>query len=318
MFDLTSAIKNEGYRLGFSKIGIAKVERLTEVEQLFKQWLNNGYHGTMNWLVNSAEQRIDPREILPDAKSIIVTALNYYTKHKHSSNTNTGKISRYAWGKDYHLVLQKRLKQLLEFIKSHAPQTDGKIFVDTGPVMEKVWAQRAGLGWQGKHTILITEKYGSWIFLGVIILNIQLQYDKPETDQCGDCNLCIQACPTNAIVEPYVLDSNRCISYLTIEHREDIPENLGNNFDRWIYGCDTCQDVCPWNQKFNQETEINEFVPDADNINPSLESLAKLSKHEFRKRFKHTAIMRTTYNGFIRNVNFILKHSGQNVYASTT
>jgi epoxyqueuosine reductase len=237
---------------------------------------------------------------------MLCVAMNYYTDVQHLSNSETGKISRYAWGDDYHEILQGRLESLLEFIKQQNPEAIGKVYVDTGPVMDKVWAQRAGIGWEGKHTNVISQEFGSWLFLGEIILNIELDYDVPATDHCGDCTLCIEACPTDAIVEPYIVDSNKCISYLTIEHRGEIAKELGEMFDRWIYGCDICQDVCPWNHKFGQETEVKEFTPREFNKAPLLEEVASITQEEFSKLFRHSPIKRTKVTGLRRNAQVIL------------
>src|SRR5712692_1902173 len=219
---LTQEIKSKALELGFCNVGIARAERLEKEGGLLIEWLARGYHGTMEWMVRNLDKRVDPQHVLPGAKSVIAVAMNYYTDVQHSDDEKSGKVSRYAWGDDYHDVLKERLEKLLDFIKSKDGDVEGKVYVDTGPVLDKVWAQRAGIGWEGKHTNLITREYGSWVFLGEIIINRELDYDPPATDHCGSCTLCIEACPTDAIVEPYVLDSNLCISYLTIEHRGEI------------------------------------------------------------------------------------------------
>ena len=246
---LTETIKQRAYDLGFCKVGIARADRLSQESGRLNDWLRRGYHGTMRWMESKLEKRADPRNILPGAKSVLSVALNYYTDARHADDASIGKVSRYAWGDDYHDVLTQLLDKLLEQIRTIEPSAVGIAYVDTGPVMDKVWAQRAGIGWEGKHTNVITQEYGSWVFLGEIILNLELAYDEPATDHCGSCTLCIEACPTQAIVEPYVLDSNRCISYLTIEHRGEIPPEFSAQFEGWIYGCDICQDVCPWNRR---------------------------------------------------------------------
>ena len=309
MNPMTEEIKREALRLGFSKVGIAPVDRLESDGLRLKEWLARGYHGTMDWMSRNVDKRIDLQNILPGATSVISVAMNYYTDSIHKNDFATGKVSRYAWGDDYHEVLSERLKILLDFIKQKSPDTEGKVYVDTGPVMEKVWAEQAGIGWEGKHTNVITQEYGSWVFLGEIILTLPLEYDTPATDHCGSCTLCIEACPTDAIVEAYVLDSNKCISYLTIEHRGEIAKELGEKFDRWIYGCDICQDVCPWNHKFSIETQLTEFEPRKINQGPNLELLSKMTAEEFSQHYKKSSMKRTKHSGLMRNVNIVLSSS---------
>ena len=308
--ELTHYIKQEALRLGFDKVGIAPAARLDEEAAHLEQWLARGYHGSMEWMAKKFEKRVDPTLILPDAKSVIAVALNYYTPVHHSDNELAGKISRYAWGDDYHDIMSIRLEELLDSVKAMEPSAAGKAYVDTGPVMDKVWAQRAGIGWLGKHTNVITQEFGSWLFLGEIILNLELEYDSPATDHCGECTLCIEACPTQAIAEPYVVDSNRCISYLTIEHRGEIAQELGEELNRWIYGCDICQDVCPWNQKFSTPTSVGEFYPREHNRAPKLEEVAAMTSEEFRARYRKSPVKRTKHAGLTRNasVQMPVKH----------
>jgi len=301
MATLTEEIKARARELGFCEVGVTRAEYLMEEGSRLIEWLKRGYHGTMMWMARNVEKRVDPRNILPDAVSIISVAMNYYTPVVHTSDDRVGKISRYAWGDDYHEIVKEKLTELLDFIKTRTPEAHGKVYVDTGPVLDKVWAQRAGIGWEGKHTNIISKNYGSWIFLGEIILNLELDYDPPAADHCGTCTLCIDACPTGAIVEPYVLDSNRCISYLTIEHRNELDQRLVREFDNWIYGCDICQDVCPWNHKRAQPTTMKEFFPREDNIAPSLEEIANLQPEEFNQRFRKSAIKRVKHAGLVRN-----------------
>lgn len=304
---LTDRIKSKALELGFSKVGVTRAVELEQEGRLLREWLSRNYHGTMEWMARNFEKRISPQEVLPNARSVVSVAMNYYTSLQHVSDPAIGKISRYAWGDDYHDLMKDRLDQLLGFIKTDKPEANGKAYVDTGPVMDKVWAVRAGIGWQGKHTNVITREFGSWIFLGEIILDIPLEYDEPSADYCGTCTRCIDACPTHAIVEPYVLDSNLCISYLTIEHRGDLPETLASYFENWIYGCDICQDVCPWNKKFSQPTAENAFLPREENLAPRLEILAEMEEDEFRERFRGSPIKRTKHTGLIRNVRALLK-----------
>lgn len=306
--DLTSQIKQKARDLGIHKIGIARAETLSVEGTHLNEWLGRGFHASMRWMEKNVEKRTDPRFVVSGARSVISCAVNYYTPTPHGDDPEKGKISRYAWGDDYHIHVTKRIQSLFECIKQLAPESEGRYYVDTGPVMEKVWAQRAGLGWQGKHTNLITKDYGSWVFLGVIITTLELEYDQPMEDFCGTCTACIDACPTDAIHQPYVLDSKRCISYLTIEHRGEIAESLGKKFDHWIYGCDICQDVCPWNS-FRQETEQTEFTAREKNIDPSLNELIGISQEEFSSRFKNSPIKRTKREGIIRNALIVQKNT---------
>lgn len=303
---LTQLIKSKALDLGFSEVGIARVVTLAEEGTHLQEWLRRGYHASMRWMERNLEKRIDPRKVLQNAKSIVCVALNYYSSEKHSKNSGSGKISRYAWGDDYHGVLSERLKALMEFITIQMPVAKGKIYVDTGPVMDKSWAVQAGIGWLGKHTNVINRKVGSWILLGEIILDIELDYDYPITDFCGTCTACIEACPTGAIVEPYVLDSNLCISYLTIEHRGDLPKRLVPKFDNWIFGCDICQEVCPWN-RFQKETKEAAFRPRSKNITPSLVELCDLNQEEFNRRFQRSALQRIKRDGLVRNAKAVLE-----------
>jgi len=302
---LTEEIKIKALELGFCKIGIAKAELLNVEGEHLKEWLRLGYQASMLWMEKNVEKRVDPRNIVPNAQSVISVAINYYSPEEHTNEPTVGKISRYAWGDDYHILVTKRIEKLAECIKQLAPRSDNRYYVDTGPMMDKVWASRAGIGWQGKHTNFITKEYGSWVFLGEIITTEILDYDSPIEDFCGSCTACIEACPTDAIREPYIVDSNRCISYLTIEHRGEIAKELGKNFDQWIYGCDICQDVCPWN-KFQQPTEHNEFEPRIENINPLLKELENITQEEFSKRFKNSPIKRSKHEGIIRNASIVL------------
>jgi epoxyqueuosine reductase len=305
-FSPTHRLKMKAFELGFSSIGIARAELLNEEENHLREWFARGYHASMKWLERDVAKRIDVTKVLPNAKSVICVALNYYTPSQHSNNSALGKISRYAWGDDYHIVLTKRLEKLYEFIKSEIPGVEGKIYVDTGPVMDKAWAARAGIGWLGKHTNIITRKFGSWVFLGEILIDAELEYDTPMLDYCGNCNACLDACPTQAIVQPYVLDANKCISYLTIEHRDELPKDLVLNFQNWIYGCDICQNVCPWNL-FQKETEESVFQPREENVAPKLTELAEMSQEEFSRRFRRSSIKRTKHSGLVRNVKAVLE-----------
>lgn len=295
-------IKLKAADIGFSKVGIVAPEPLIEENARLIDWLGRGFHGEMAWMEREPEKRTDPRILFPDAKSIVIVALNYFTPYRHETDANTGKISRYAWGDDYHDVVREKLTELLSWIKSEDPSVDGKICVDTAPMMDKAWAVRAGLGWLGKHSNVITTELGSWIFIGSLLLNIELEYDTQTIeDHCGSCTACLDACPTNAIVEPYVVDSRKCISYVTIELRGDeLPENVADKLDGWIYGCDICQDVCPWN-RFEQPTEMTRFEPRLGETSLGLNVISEMTHEEYVPRFRRSAIKRTKLAGLKRN-----------------
>ncbi|MBI4853091.1 MAG: tRNA epoxyqueuosine(34) reductase QueG [Acidobacteria bacterium] len=299
-------IKNKALELGLTKIGIIAVEALEKEKTLLQEWLALGYHGKMGYLARNFEKLADPKILLPSAKSIIAVALNYYTPHKHSNSLDKGKISRYAWGDDYHDVLGEKLKVFLDWIKEKEPTTEGKCFVDAGPMMDKVWAVKAGIGWLGKHTNVITRDHGSWIFLGEILLNLELEYDNNIVpDFCGTCTRCIDACPTNAIVAPYLLDATRCISYGTIELKDsNLPPLIADNLQNWIFGCDVCQDVCPWN-RFSSETNEQSFQPREGLTQPDLGELEQITPLEFKERFKGSPITRPKHAGFLRNIKAV-------------
>ena len=298
----TEQIKLEALKIGFHKIGIVRAEPLHEEGDLFKQWLARNYHASMQWLEREPEKRFDPNLIYPEAKSIIVVALNYYTAHEHEESGAKGKISRYAWGDDYHDVLKEKLRELLAFIKSVNETADGKICVDTAPVMDKAWAVRAGLGWLGKHSNVITKEYGSWVFIGEILLNLELDFETELiADHCGTCRMCLDACPTGAIVEPFLVDSNRCLSYATIELRSPaLPEEITANLNGWLYGCDICQDVCPWN-RFEKPTEEIRFEPRPENVSADLDAILALTPEQYAARFRRSAMKRTKLTGLKRN-----------------
>jgi epoxyqueuosine reductase len=306
--ELTDRIKSKALDVGFNKVGIARADEVTSAS-LLQKWLASGFQGTMKWMLNRQDERNDPRKYYPGARSVVSVALNYNSPQKISSDPDIAKISRYAWGDDYHDIMKDKLHLLLDEIKSICPEAKGICCVDTSPVMDKYWAVQAGIGWQGKHSNVITRELGSWVFLGEIIINIELEYDQPIEDFCGTCNRCIEACPTDAITQPYVVDSNKCISYLTIEYRgESFPKETERSFGGWIYGCDICQDVCPWNEKFAQPTTVEGFHPREENVNRKTESWVQLSEDEFRKRFKNSPVKRTKYAGFMRNVKQVLSN----------
>ena len=299
-------IKRHARDLGFTHVGIARAEDLAPEGELLREWLDRGYHAGMKWMTRDPERRSDPREVLPGARSVVAVAMNYYSPEQHAAGPDQGKISRYAWGDDYHDILEKRLFQLEEQMHALLPDAQTRRYADTGPVMDKAWAVRAGIGWLGKHSNVITRDRGSWVFLGEILTTAQLEYDRPIADFCGTCTACIEACPTDAIVEPYVVDANRCISYLTIEHRgEHIPGASRWDFHNWVFGCDICQDVCPWNS-FAVQTAENGFAPREGNLRPDLHELAEIEDSAFRERFRKSPVKRCKPSGMRRNARTVL------------
>jgi epoxyqueuosine reductase len=299
---LTDKIRKKALEIGFHKIGFARAEPLSEEGAKLREWLKKDYQGEMAWLEREPEKRADPSLVFPDARSIIVLALNYYTPHEHEPDPAKGKISRYAWGDDYHDVVKKKLRELLEWIRSEIPGAEGKVCVDTAPVMDKAWAVRAGLGWLGKHSNVITKEYGSWVFIGEIIVNIELDYSSETVpDHCGSCTACLDACPTGAIVAPFLVDSKACLSYATIELRSsEFPPVIKENLEGWLYGCDICQDVCPWN-RFQKPTEEAAFEPRGSETSIDLDEILTLSPETYAERFRRTAIKRAKLTGLRRN-----------------
>ncbi|HEX7997353.1 MAG TPA: tRNA epoxyqueuosine(34) reductase QueG [Pyrinomonadaceae bacterium] len=297
---------------GFHKVGIVRAGALRPERERLQEWLGRGFQGEMRWMERDPEQRADPRLLFPQARFVVAVALNYYTPHQHTDAPDTGKISRYAWGDDYHDIVGSRLKSLLAWIKQEWPEAEGKACVDTSPMMDKAWAARAGLGWIGKHTNLITSDYGSWVFLGELLLSLELEADDELVeDHCGTCTLCIEACPTQAITEPYVVDSNKCISYATIELRTpELPIEVANNLDGWLYGCDVCQDVCPWN-RFEKQTDEPRFEPRPDNVTPHLSEILELAPETYAARFRRSAIKRAKLDGLRRNALALVKDKTQ-------
>lgn len=299
--ELRLRLAEKAAELGFGGFGITSAVSTPDDRDRLFQWLTRGYHASMAWMARTAERRADLRRVLPGARSVISVAMNYYHPHAHNECCGELKVSRYAWGEDYHRIVGQRLESLKQHLDNLCPESKSITYVDTGPVMEKAVAQRAGLGWVGKNTCLITREYGSWVFLGEVITTAELPADQTHTDFCGSCSRCIEACPTDAFPEPYVLDSGRCISYWTIEHRGDIPEELAAHFDGWIFGCDICQDVCPWN-KFARVSEVEEFAPTRDCLCPPAERWSSLTPEEFRAEFANSPILRTKSEGLARNI----------------
>jgi epoxyqueuosine reductase len=297
---LAENIKQRALFEGFNKVGIVGAESLEDEGRQLKEWLARGYHGEMRWMARDVHKRIDLREIFPPARSVVVVALNYFTPHQHQQSPATGKVSRYAWGDDYHDVVKEKLVSLLEWIKEQEPSAEGKVCVDIQPVMDKAWAVRAGLGWLGKHSNVITPEHGSWVFIGELLLNLDLEHDRERIDDhCGTCTLCIDACPTAAITEPYVVDSNKCISYATIELRApELPAEM--DLAGWLYGCDICQDICPWN-RFEQATSETRFAPREGNVEPRLSDILELTPEAYAARYRGSAMKRAKLSGLQRN-----------------
>ena len=297
-------IKEKAIELGFHKVGIAKAAKTKQEQERLNQWLDQKKHADMEWIENRKSERGNIFNYFSEAKTVISLGMNYYVGKEQSDLTSDFKFSNYAWGDDYHLVIKSKLFSLLEFIKNKKPNVKGLVCVDTAPIMEKVWAQRAGLGWQGKHTNLISTDFGSWLFLGEIIIDFELEPDDPFTkDLCGSCTACIDACPTHALGE-YELDSGKCISYLTIEHRGDFIEGH-DDLDGWIYGCDICQEVCPWNISFSKISEEKYFEPRTDIINNTDQKWLEIDQEKFSAIFKKSAAKRTKLMGLKRNIKSV-------------
>lgn len=288
----SSQVKQKALELGFHKVGIALIEdALTTQVQKLQAWLALGYHADMEWMHNPRRQ--DIRLVMPEVQSVICVALNYYTSQQRPEGGEYAKISRYGWGRDYHKVLHKKLKAFSIWLEAQAEGIQARYYADTGPVQDKAWAQRAGIGWVAKNGNVITREYGSWVFLGEVLTNLQLTPDRPHTEHCGTCTRCMEACPTGAITQPFVVDANQCIAYHTIENRaEKLPLAIASNLNGWVAGCDICQDVCPWNQRFAQETDVAEFQPYPENIAPKLTELAAISDAEWDQRFPASALRR--------------------------
>ena len=299
---LTIDIKTKAKTLGFMSCGISKAGFLEEEASKLENWLNKNMNGEMSYMERNFDMRLDPTKIVDGAKSVISLTYNYYSE-KTSEDLNF-KISKYAYGDDYHFVIKNKLKDLFEYIKEKTGDINGRVFVDSAPILERAWAKKSGLGWVGKNTNLISKKNGSFFFLCEIILDLDLDYDHIETDHCGSCTACIDACPTNAIVEPYVVDGSKCISYYTIELKSNIPDYAKNTYDDWIFGCDICQDVCPWN-RFSKPHQEPLFESNKDFLSISKNDWIEMTKETFNKVFKNSAIKRAGFDGIKRNIEFI-------------
>lgn len=299
---ISSRIKDICKSYGFFKVGISKAEPFTEEAEHLKQWLAEGRQADMEWMNFGTEKRIDPAVIMPEVKSIMSLAYLYDTPFTHSDSPGIPKISRYAWGeRDYHKIIKRKLKEICFSIEKYIDGATTKFYVDDGPVLEKSWAVKSGIGWQGKNTTVINPEYGSFFFVAEILVSAELAYDTPIEDLCGGCNICIQACPTNALYEEYKLDANLCIAYHTIENRNEIPDYIDLN--NWIFGCDICQDVCPHNKKKFFSIDKS-FYPKPNIFNKTREELLKLTEEEFNKEFEGTPVRRSKYDRWKRNLNF--------------
>ena len=295
-------IKTEAKRLGFLSCGFSKAEFLEEEAPRLEQWLNKNMHGEMQYMENHFDKRLDPRLLVDGAKSVISLLLNYYPHETQSENSY--KVSKYAYGQDYHHVIKSKLRQLQEFISEEIGEVNGRAFVDSAPVLDKAWAAKSGLGWMGKHSNLLTQQIGSFYFIAELIVDLELEYDSPVTDHCGSCTACIDACPTEAIVEPYVVDGSKCISYFTIELKNEIPTSVKDKFDDWIFGCDVCQDVCPWN-RFSKAHREPLFNPHPELLAMTKKDWEEITEDVFKKIFKKSAVKRTKYSGLERNIKFL-------------
>jgi len=300
----TQMIKAEAKRLGFLSCGISKAEFLEEEAPRLENWLNNNNHGEMAYMANHFDKRLDPTKLVEGSKSVISLLLNYFPKEQQREDTY--KISKYAYGRDYHFVIKDKLKELLHFMQEEIGEVHGRAFVDSAPVLDKAWAAKSGLGWIGKHSNLLTQKVGSFYFIAELIVDLELDYDAPVTDHCGSCTDCLDACPTEAIVAPYVVDGSKCISYFTIELKKEIPNEFQGNFEDWMFGCDICQDVCPWN-RFSTSHNEPLFNPHPELLSMSKKDWEEITSNVFGEIFAKSAVKRTKFSGLKRNIEFLKK-----------
>ncbi len=299
----TELIKTEAKRLGFLSCGISKAEFLEEEAPRLERWLNQNMHGEMKYMENHFDKRLDPTKLVEGSKSVISLLLNYYPSEEQK-DPDAPKISKYAYGTDYHFVIKEKLKQLLHFIQEEIGDVHGRAFVDSAPVLDKAWAAKSGLGWIGKNSNLLTQQVGSFYFIAELIVDLELEYDTPVTDHCGTCTACIDACPTQAIVDPYVVDGSKCISYFTIELKEEIPQSYKGQFDNWMFGCDVCQDVCPWN-RFSKPHNEPLFNTKPELLEMSKKDWEEITQEVFSKVFQKSAVKRTKFSGLSRNIRFL-------------
>lgn len=298
----TNLIKTEAKRLGFLSCGISKSGFLEEEAPRLENWLNNQMNGQLGYMENNFDKRLNPNLLVDDAKSVVSLLLNYYPSE--IQNEESYKISKYAYGQDYHFVIKDKLKELLHTIQTEIGEVSGRAFVDSAPVLDKAWAAKSGLGWIGKNSNLLTQKVGSFYFIAELIIDLELDYDYATTDHCGTCTACIDACPTEAIVSPYIVDGSKCISYFTIELKDNLPAEMKGKFDDWAFGCDVCQDVCPWN-KFSKPHNEPLFNPNPELLSFSKKDWQEITEDTFKKVFKNSAVKRTKLDGFKRNIDFL-------------
>ncbi|WP_445385928.1 tRNA epoxyqueuosine(34) reductase QueG [Robiginitalea sp. IMCC44478] len=298
----TRIIKEEAKRLGFLSCGISRAEFLEEEAPRLEAWLKQGMQGEMSYMENHFDKRLDPRKLVPGARSVVSLLLNYYPEEQQ--NPESYKISKYAYGTDYHFVIKAKLKEMLATLQDEIGQVHGRAFVDSAPVLDKAWAARSGLGWIGKHSNLLTRQVGSFYFIAELILDLELEYDHPVTDHCGSCTACMDACPTQAIVAPYVVDGSKCISYFTIELKNEIPKSVKGQFDDWIFGCDVCQDVCPWN-RFSKPHREPLFNARPELLEMDKKDWEEITEEVFRQVFRKSAVKRTKWSGLKRNIDFV-------------
>jgi len=298
----TDFIKTEAKRLGFLSCGVSKAQFLEEEAPRLENWLNKQMHGQMHYMENHFDKRLDPTKLVEGSKSVISLLLNYFPEK--TQDHETYKLSKYAYGTDYHFVIKDKLKSLLHAIQGEIGEVEGRAFVDSAPVLDKAWAAKSGLGWIGKHSNLLTQQVGSFYFIAELIIDLELEYDSITTDHCGTCTKCIDACPTKAIAEPYVVDGSKCISYFTIELKENIPTEFKGQFEDWMFGCDICQDVCPWN-RFSKSHNEPLFNPHPDLLDMTKKDWEEITEETFKKVFKKSAVKRTKFSGLKRNINFL-------------
>lgn len=300
----TQLIKAEAKRLGFLSCGMSKAGFLEEEAPRLEAWLHKNMNGEMSYMENHFDKRLDPTKLVEGSKSVISLLLNYYPEQ--TQNKNSYKISKYAYGTDYHFVIKDKLKALLHFIQTEIGDVHGRAFVDSAPVLDKAWAAKSGLGWMGKHSNLLTQQVGSFYFIAELIVDLELEYDTPVTDHCGTCTACIDACPTQAIVDPYVVDGSKCISYFTIELKNEIPTDVAGKFDDWMFGCDVCQDVCPWN-RFSKSHSEPLFDPNPELLSMSKKEWEEVTLEVFQEIFRKSPVKRTKFEGLKRNIDFLKK-----------
>ncbi|GAB3201475.1 epoxyqueuosine reductase [Pontibacter aydingkolensis] len=307
----TYQVKQKAQELGFMYCGISKADFLEEEAPRLERWLNQNMHGQMQYMENHFDKRLDPRLLVDGAKTVVSLLLNYYPeKEAQQPEEDTYKISKYAYGTDYHFVIKDKLKELLNYINEEIGEVGGRCFVDSAPVLDKAWAKKSGLGWVGKNSNLITPQVGSFYFIAELIIDLELEPDGPIKDYCGSCTRCIDACPTNAIVEPYVVDGSKCISYFTIELKDQLPQEMQGKFGNWVFGCDICQDVCPWN-RFSKPHNEPAFLAHPQLTHMKTNDWQDLTQEVFSQLFRKSAVKRTGYKGLLRNIQFVQSTSSE-------